>query len=74
MVRVASSRSNAAVSAADRFAGSLPTVVSLTTLTMWRESRFANGAICGSLEDTSRYCRYSIGFASAFCAGYQTRM
>jgi hypothetical protein len=74
MVRVASSRSNAAVSAGDRSAGSLPTVVSLTTFTTWRENRSTNGATRASSEDTSRYCRYSIGLASVFCAGYQARM
>src|SRR5262249_56928314 len=74
MVRVANSRSNAAVSAGVRYGGSFPTVVSLTTFTTWRESRFSNGAMRSSFEDTSRYRRYSIGFASDFCSGYQTRM
>src|SRR4029077_20799500 len=74
MVLVAIRRSNAAVSAGVRYAGSLPTVSSLTTATQWRESRFANGGMSGASDDASRYCPYSIGFASVFLAGYQTQM
>jgi hypothetical protein len=54
-VFVASSRSNAALSAGVLYAGSLPTVSSLTTATQWRASRFANGVMGGSSDDASRY-------------------